>query len=451
MSRPHTRRAVLTGVRIVMGAAVAVGAVLAVQAGVAAPWPQISEKPAQIEAVPAAGDTVLTCTGAFRALGRDSQDASAIASAGNARLAEGGDADRSALAVSGVGGAEESPMLTGAADGGQPAAIAAAESLTLEVEDLAGFAAAACPEPAADSWIIGGSTRTGAADVLVLSNPGSVAATVTLTVYGANPSTSQVVIPAKTQRSMSFAGVAGGNDVPVVRVTSEGAPVAAALQSSLMDVLDPAGIDVHSATRALSNELVFAGVQVASVNDQAATTVLRLLAPDEDTLAQVAVTDADGTVSTFDVLLTEATPVAVDLGVGAIGRYRVDVTASTPVTGGIWQTTGTGAGSDFAWLTPAPAIAEAAMFAVPGGPKPQLHLLATEDTEVVLTGEAGAQRTITVEAGVPLATSVRSGGVYTLQTDGTVHGAVTMQDDGRMAGWPVPAALEPPTAITVYH
>src|SRR5690606_25653288 len=128
------------------------------------------ETPAQIEAVPAASDTVLACTGAFRALGRDSQDATAIASAGVARLTDGGDAERSALAVTDVRGAEESPLLTGAAADGQPAAIAAAESLSLGVDDLVGLAAAACPEPTADSWFIGRSTRTGAAGVLVLSN-----------------------------------------------------------------------------------------------------------------------------------------------------------------------------------------------------------------------------------------------------------------------------------------
>src|SRR3546814_6297364 len=67
-----------------------------------------------------------------------------------------------------------------------PAVFAAAGSSSVEAADLRGFAASACRPPLLESWLVGGATTTGSGDLVVLSNPGTVAATVQITVYGAS-------------------------------------------------------------------------------------------------------------------------------------------------------------------------------------------------------------------------------------------------------------------------
>ncbi|WP_460799715.1 DUF5719 family protein [Microbacterium sp. GXF0217] len=455
-TRKRAITVVTTGARLFVGAVVAVGCVVGAGAAIVAPWPDIETTAASTQVATVPGDPVLVCTGPFRALGRESQSADQMQAAGVGRITVDGEPTapaQSTIATPDLVGGEGAAVFTGVVQERTSAEIAASESLVLAEEDLSGLAAAPCAPAATQSWIVGGSVETGANDVLVLSNPGAVPATVTLTVYGGGSNPVTHVIPAATQIALPFASIAADAEDPVVRVTAEGAPVRAVLQSALTRTLDPAGTDLQASAIEASQMVRFAGVQiVAAPTEGTATNAIRLLAPDVDTDAQVVVRDETGaTAAAFVVPLTAGTPLDVALADLELGTYSVQVTAGTPVVAAIWQSEGTGPGTDFAWMTPASELEET-LFAVPAGPSPKLHLVNSteQDATVVLSAIGGTERQIMVPAGSAELVSVRAATVYRLSSDADVTAAVTMAEPGRLAGWPVAQAGDEEREITVY-
>ncbi len=447
----------VTGARLAAGAAIAVGCVLGVSAAIAAPWPSVQSTAAEATVSRVPGNAVLVCSGAFTAVGRDAQDASKLESVGSSGITVGASTGEPAEAtlenqdVSGSAGAE---VFTSAAEGRIVPALAAAEAQRLLADDLAGLAAGACISPSTESWIVGGSIETGAGDVLVLSNPGTVTATVTLTVFGAQPTSSTVVIAAQAQTAIPLASIAGGQTEPVVRVTAAGSPVSAVLQSALVDTLDPAGVDLLGATTVVSEALTFAGVQVVALAEGDATNALRLLSVDTDVDASVVVRDRSGTIAQeFTAPLTAGIPLDVALTDLDLGTYTVEVGAAVPLVAGIRQSSGTGAGTDFAWLTPAAPIDGETTFAVPSGPNPRLHMVGSPDGEsiVTLTDATGTAREYKLDAGTSRIVSLSRSTVYTLEAQGAVSAAVMMAADGQLAGWPVAPGLDAEDDITVVH
>ncbi|MGF6821558.1 hypothetical protein M2317_000444 [Microbacterium sp. ZKA21] len=455
-TRKRAIAVVATGARLFIGAVVVVACVVGAGAAIMAPWPGIETTAASTQVATVPGNPVLVCTGPFRALGRESQSADQMQAAGVGRITVDGEPTtpaQSTIATPDLVGGDGSAVFTGVVQGRTSAEIAASESLALAEEDLAGLAAGPCSPAATQSWIVGGSVETGANDVLVLSNPGAVPATVTLTVYGGASTPVTQVIPAATQVAMPFASIAADAEDPVVRVTAEGAPVRAVLQSALTRTLDPAGSDLQGSAIEASETLRFAGVQiVAAPTDGTATNAVRLLAPDADTEAQVVVRDDSGaTAAEFVVPLTAATPLDVALADLDLGIYSVEVTAATPVVAAIWQSEGTGGGTDFAWMTPASPLEET-LFAVPAGPSPKLHLVNSTDQDltVVLSAVGGTEREVAVPAQSAELISVRPATVYRLSADGELTAAVTMAESGRLAGWPVAPGAGEEREITVY-
>ncbi len=265
----------------------------------ARPWPTVTHEPAQERVTPLPGDSVLVCAGDFRALGRNTAAPSEMRRAATPELTAGGTngvPSQTGLAVPDLVDGQEVPVLTGAVEGRSAPLIAGAESSTLAAEDLAGFAASPCGVPRLESWLVGGSVGTGAEDVVLLANTADVPATVTLAVYGTARGGRTVIVPPRTQTALPLTSIAAGNDVPVVKVSAVGAPVRAVLQSALMQVLDPVGADQQEAVSGPQQHVVLPGVQAfAAAGDQGDMTVLRLLAPGADALAEVRVT-AEGVV-----------------------------------------------------------------------------------------------------------------------------------------------------------
>jgi hypothetical protein len=310
----------------------------------------------------------------------------------------------------------------------------------------------------AESWLVGGASTTGANDLIELANPGSVPATVQLSAYGSQgvstpPSGQNIVIAAGERRIVPLAGLLLGEESPVVRVVSSGAPVHAALQTSVTRVLLPGGVEQVAPTAQADTRLVMPGVQVVATTAGQAATVLRLLAPGADATATVTLVPVDAATSApaaLDIPLSAGLPTSIDLSGNAAGAYTVEVSSTAPVVGATWSTTGFGQGADFAWYAAAPEIADPSVVAVAPGSGAAVVLAAgTGDASVTLTPvEGGDPVSTTVAAGSSAALSV-SAGVYRLETTAPVRAAVTYAGTSALASYPLWPADAAASAVTV--
>lgn len=461
MTQNRAIRVVATGARLLVGAVVAVGCVVGVTAAVALPWPGVVNEPAQVSVTPTAGDSTLVCTGDFRAIGRNTQNAGQMSSAGDFALTRDsvGTSESSELAAVDLSTADFSGPATGPSkivgspDQGSAALIAAAESISLAADDLSGLAGSACREPSTESWLVGGTVETGTSDLIILSNPGDVTATATITVFGSEQSSTTTLVPAGTQLAVPLASVAAGLQQPVVRVTAAGAPLRAVLQSSLIRTLDPSGIDLQDTAGSPRTDLTFAGVQVLVENADYPVSLLRLMATDQSGEASITVRSDDEVVRQLSVPLDAGIPAEVNLDGLETGMYTVDVTAEVPVVGAVRQVSGIGAGADFAWMTPAPQLSSEVLIAVPNGPRPQIHLVNSGDSAVSATlapTAGGAAQEIAVPAGGTAAIDLSQGSTYSLTMDAPVHAAITMAGTNQIAGWPIWSGAAAADPVTVY-
>lgn len=468
MSISRTQR----GARTAVGIVATVAFVLGAAAAALVPWPEFAREPVSVTAIPEPEASVLACAGPFLAVGRDAADAAAISSAAVQRV----------IAVTDGGGepAQEATLrVPDVVDGRSPEAflaapqdrrrtdLAAAGSAALSDTDLSGFAASACTPPVMESWLVGGSAITGAGDLVLLTNPGTVPARVDLTIYGAAGATTPasgtgIVVPAGTQRVLPLAGLALGEQSPVIRVTSSEAPVAAALQASITRTLLPGGLDQVGATTAPAEVQVIPSFPVTSgPGDEGAsetTTLLRLLAPSAGAEASVTVSrvGARGVVDEPQTVILEAgIPLELELEGLGVGAYSVRVEATGPVVAAVWETTGFGEGADFAWYTAADVLRVPSLFAVAPGRAPVLTITNDGDADVVaqVTDGAGAgiATALTVPAGGAARMTLRSGAAYRLVSGGSdVRASVTYSGAGALAGYPVLPADAAASAIVVY-
>ncbi|WP_292824575.1 DUF5719 family protein [Microbacterium sp.] len=471
MSDRRVFRRATTSVRVLAGTLMAVAFVVAVVTAVSVPWPTVAREPVAVTATPAPSASILVCTGGLLALGRELEDAGRLVTAAPQTVTIG--------VAPGDPAPTTQPLGSPAADGTAPATavvaepidgaqadVAASGSSTVSADDLRGFAASACRPALMESWLVGGSAATGAADVVLLANPGTVPASVQLTVFGAGGAVmptggSDLAVAPGAQIVIPLAGLLLGEESPVIRVTATGAPVQAALQASITRTLLPGGVDQVGAIAVAAPDQVIPGVAVTQ-NPGAdgasdAATLVRILSPNADTTATIAVTpigaSAEAPAATT-VPLTAGMPTEVELGALAVGQYTVEVSAEEAVLAAVWQTTGFGEGSDFAWYAAAPAVSAPTLFATPPGPAPVLALANPTDEAITVAVDAvdGSFTTrVTVAAGGSDSVRLSAQSVYRLDTGGGgIRAGVSQSGDGALAGfavWPSDAAAQ---QITVY-
>lgn len=460
-------RLVVTGSRAAVGTAVSVLAVLGVVGSIAAPWPQIRHEPVQLDAVPTPAASILACPGDLLAIGRDIANVEAITPAAPQNVVFGSSdparvPDETRLTSDEV---EIGPAAFVAEPvGTERVDIAAASSTAVVADDLTGYAATACRPPLLESWLVAGSASTGASDLVVLNNPGSVPATVQLTVFGAEGESvpgggEAVIVPPLSQRVLPLSGLAFGEASLVIRVTATGAPVQASLQASIVRVLAPGGVDQVGAVPEPAQVAQVLGVQVTEDPGDGTgnvATVVRMLSASTDAEATVTVTDtATGAVVREEaaVPLRAGVPTQVGLPGLSPGSYRVGIEATDPVVAAVWQAAGFAAGADFAWYLPSPTISQPSLFAVPGGATAtmMLHNPGAQPLEVVLAATGGGVQTVTVPAGGDAAVPVEADVVYALDPgSGALQAGVGLAGPGALAAFPVWPADAAAPAITVY-
>jgi hypothetical protein len=469
MSDRRVFRWATTSARVLVGTVVAAASVVGVVTAISIPWPTLAREPVSIEATPAPAASTVSCDGGLLVQARDLDAAGAIEVAAVQTVTSGVLPGSPEPATAQLGAPDVASGLGPLAFTAEPGPtgrtdLAASGSAVAAFDDLAGFAASVCRPPLMESWLVAGSGATGAADFVLLTNPGTVAATVQLTVYGASgpqvpPGGSELVVAAGSQRVVSIAGLARGEESPVIRINSRGAPVQAAVQSSIARVLEPGGVDQASAVVAPEVTQRILGIVVGDDDDASdgSPTLIRLLSANADAQATVTVrevAESDDAAAPLTVPLVAGVPTELALEELDPGVYSVDITATEPVVAAAWHTTGFGAGADFAWHTPSPEVGLPTLFAVPGGPAATMTVQNSGDVEATVTvsrRDGSAIVEVTLLPGESTSFSLPRREVYLLDGRGAqLRAAVTMAGSDQLAAfsvWPADAAAP---AVTVY-
>lgn len=458
MSRRRTLRLVVGSVAALVAAGAVAGAAIL-------PWPQVSSTGfgpgnagPRVEVTPVAAETVLSCDGPLVALGRDSSDASALTGVGDLALTtltgqgeQPGEGD--AAELEGVGSA---PTIVQAPDGSTPISVGASGSAMIEQPDLTGFVASSCRAPSPEAWIAGATVSTGVTDVLMITNPNDVAATVSLTVYGVDgekvPAGGEFALSAHSQRAIPVASIAGEEQSPVVRVTAEGAPVRTSLQSSRVDTLEARGADLQAGTlparEAVIPRVLVTGTAADTGEDPTQIRVLGTGGEAGRVEAEV-VDEATGeTVFTTSADLDADVPVTLGVEGLEAGSYAVRLTGDTPFVSAVRQP----AGGDYAWLTPGEPLTGTSLVSAPETPLGTMALsfAATggDDASVTVEPVAGGDaQSFDVAAGRSQTIVVDAAETYRVTVDGgSVAGAASVAQDDMIAAFtidPDPAAPEP--------
>ncbi len=458
-------RALTTGTRVLIGAALAVVIVVVVVAAVGFPVPGLAREALRIVDTPTPSETVAVCPGPLLATGRTFGAAGSLSVASPASLVSGfpeGTPREEVLSAS-VG--EGPRVLRLDPTGDVPAAIAAAQSASVADDDLSGFAAAACTSPQFESWLVGGATTTGSADLVVLSNPGDVAATVQLTVYTSTgaltpPGGRDVVVAAGSQVVLPLAGLALGELAPVIRVQAEGSAVVAHLQTSRTQTLQPVGIDMIGPTTAPAERQRIVGLVTPAPGEGAASNVatasVRLLAPSQAVAARITVFAVGSSLPVgepVDVPLTAGIPLEVDLPGLSAGTYTVDVSASSPIVAAGWSSTAADGLRDNAWIAASPALDEPSYVAVApaaSGAASSFRVVADNaPARVVLTPlDGGSPVEIALDPGGSQSVAVPSG-VWRVEASGTIFASIGYAGPAALAGYPVSASAEASAAVVI--
>jgi hypothetical protein len=304
---------------------------------------------------PSSAPQSLVCPGPAIAVGADPSDAAALTAAGTptrvSGTVSGTRAKGTSLGRGEVDGGAAPRALTAPA-ASSAGALAAAQLEQVTAGDAAGLVATPCTAPQSDVWLAAGATTTGRTTVLTLANPSAVAAQVGVRVWSENgpvdtASFSDLVVPAKGRKAVSLAGVAPSAGGTVVRVTSTGGRVGAALEQRTVRGLESGGLDMTGPTAGPALEQVVPGVRVAGASAVAAAqraddyadlqTVVRVLVPGSEAteVSITATSDSGGQPVTLGRRV--AGGVVTDFPVTGLtdGTYTVRVAAKRPVVTGV--------------------------------------------------------------------------------------------------------------------
>lgn len=248
-----------------------------------------------------------------------------------------------------------SALVVRASAGAASPELAAAVGAVTGEGDLQGVAAAGCGRPAAELWLVGGSTVLGSSARLVLQNPGRTPASVQVDLWGtAGPvelaGAPEFLVPPGQERAVILEGVAAEQRRVVLRLRAAGGLVSAHVQDSEVRGLVPAGVDHVVPGTGPSHRQVVTAVDVpATAADGADTAALRLLAPETATTARIRLLGPDGPEDlpgVGTVALDAGRVVDVPLGGLPAGAWTVVVDADEDVVAGALVTRGEGVGRD---------------------------------------------------------------------------------------------------------
>jgi len=488
------RTITLVSLRVVRGLVGAAAAAVVIGAVGLVPLPTVGIEPLAVTVEPAPADLVQLCTGSLLRLGDDSGanagQASPVGTPTVTVASDGGTPTATPLAQSdaGTGGTARAPSVLELAASADAALAGAQTQVSNGAGDLAGLAASACAEPTSSAWLVGGAATVGRTTLLLIANPTAVSAEVTIRMWGESGAISApgmaIEIPAGQQKVLPLAGFAPGIASPLVHVEARGGQIVAALQTSVVRVLDPGGVDVTGAAAAPSTSSVVPAVRIfdelgvssslglADYEDLEA--IARVGNPgDADATVEVSLLPAaaDGPATSFEITVPAGTvtdvPLSTALELGQApfpdGSYSVSFESDVPVVTGVRASTtpapAPDAGGipqagpvDLAWFASAPALRGDALIVVANAPSPVLVAVNPDNAERTITLEpvaGGDPILLLLPPARPAAIALTAGAGYrVLDADGVRIG-VTFAGPGALAGYTLRSAREADNAIVV--
>ncbi len=462
-----------------------------VVAAVALPFPRHTVTPPAELIVPTAGEGQRVCAGPLLSRADHAGDATSLAPIGEVSVVSAHadpidqgigsgppgieiGAPASAVEASRARGSVNAgaQVIANPGDGAGALSLAAAsESQSVSNGEFFGFAASACGEPSAESWLVAGSTDVGRTSLVLLTNPTHVTANVSITIYGesgvvATPGSNGIAVPARSQKAVAVAGLAPNVVAPVVRVSSRGGLVFATVQQSIVRGLKPGGIEMATPSAAPATTQTIPGVVFAqspsaapsdsgSTNDDSEPVVRLMSTGDRESVATVTVASEDPAGPTHAFTVVNRPWASSDIPLSGVGdgTYTVTVSADTPVVAAARATTVGTAGRDFAWFASvAPNDYPFAVATAPGAPA-RLHVVNPSPTAVVsltVTPEVGSPTTATLGGGQAFALDVPGTGRALVSNSGPVVASASFLGDGVLSA----IVIAPPDAgaapLTVY-
>ena len=472
-------RGILRGATGVLGLAVTAGVVTA---ALVLPLPShtVAAPSVRVAPVPTAQQRV--CPGPILALAADSRDAGTAASFGVPLTVSGaaqssdrtGDGTRgsapapigpqiSTLASGGSGQGKGSPLLltVPAAEGdGMPPLVAGAQTQKATEEDLAGFAAAGCGSGSGDSWLVGGASDLGETSLVLLTNPSPVAAQVDLEVYGASgrvqtPGGTGITVAAGAQKVVPLAGLAPSVAAPVVHVQTHGGQVLATMQQSIVNGIDPAGVELTGATGAPALRQQISGVMVRTLAALKASQstdgygrdlpAVRVLVPGTSPAhVNVGVVGETGTATgdTYSATVKPGVVTEIPLRDLTDGDFTATVTSDQPVVAAARTSIESKTGKDFAWFTSSAPLPARFLVPVASGPGGTLHLFNSTTTAagVTVTTPHGDAHNVSIPGGAAVGFHADGPGVYGVTGAAGLVASVGYSGDGALSSF----AIQPP-------
>jgi hypothetical protein len=350
--------------------------------------------------------------------------------------------------------ASPATILTQPAEGGL---LAGASYQQLDNLNVRGLALQECQEARTETWLVGGDTTTGRQGVLSLSNPGDVPATVTVDVWGesgpiSSPLGQGILVQPGSQRVIVLAGLAPDEARPVLRVTSAGTGIVAALHASIVRGLEADGLSVVTGQAPPSESRVITGLYgppseiIGPIRGKEGYTdvggALRVLSPDGP--ASVTITVVRPGQSDITTRLELEAGQVGDLSLDELGSgdYGLILESSAPIVAGVRNSVGTDVRTDTTWVGSSYPIEGDTVIAVPAVGEIRLSVLNPGSTDVQISLDG---RPTTVSAGGLLARPL-GGGTFSFSSDGPVYAVVSFRGEtvlGNLQVLPAPVPQDP--------
>lgn len=257
-----------------------------------------------------------------------------------------------------------------------------------------GTAATACVSPAREQWFVAGGTGAQDDAVLMVHNPGSVEAAVSVNALGDSSAELDFALAPGGTELVSIATLLPGSDELAVAVNAS-SPVSSWLQHRTSRGLSATGFDLAPGQPGPAQSIAIAGVSVLGTElaplAELTTPVVRIYNPASEQVEVLvqAVSSAQQFGSAQRVVVSAGAFASVPLSGLAEGDYAIFLDAATPIFAGLFNPVALEIDSfDFAWLAPGEVFT-----------KPFAIAASNQSTSLALANPGVAPVTATVSLG----------------------------------------------------